>query len=90
LVIWLYGLLLGAQFSGAVYHAINRGTARQATFLQEQDYTAFLKTLAEVHEEALEGTLLTSWTNWHTERESGGIKVCRGKQDSIVQGPCTT
>ena len=41
-------------------------------------------------DETLEGTLLTSWTNWHTERESGGRKVCRGKQDSIVQGPCTT
>jgi hypothetical protein len=27
----------------AVYHVINRGTARQATFLQEQDYEAFLK-----------------------------------------------
>ena len=37
------------------------------------------------------GTLLTNWTNWDTERESGGSrKVCRGKQDLIVQGPCTT
>jgi hypothetical protein len=33
----------------AVYHVINRGTARQATFLQEQDYEAFLKTLTEAH-----------------------------------------
>ena len=40
---------LRIQFSGAVYHVINRGTARQATFLQEQDYEAFLKTLAEAH-----------------------------------------
>jgi hypothetical protein len=37
------------QQSGAVYHVMNRGTARQATFLQEQDYEAFLKTLAEAH-----------------------------------------
>ena len=37
-----------------------------------------------------EGTLLTSWTNRNTEREFEGRKVCRGKQDSIVQGPCTT
>jgi hypothetical protein len=28
---------------------INRDTARQATFLQEQDYEAFPKTLAEAH-----------------------------------------
>ena len=40
---------LRIQFSGAVYHVLNRGTARQATFLQEQDYEAFLKTLAEAH-----------------------------------------
>ena len=40
---------LRIQFSGAVYHVINRGTARQAIFLQEQDYEAFLKTLAEAH-----------------------------------------
>ena len=40
---------LGIQFSGAVYHVMNRGTARQATFLEEQDYEAFLKTLAEAH-----------------------------------------
>jgi putative transposase len=40
---------LRIQFSGAVYHVINRGTARQATFLQDQDYERFLKTLAEAH-----------------------------------------
>ena len=40
---------LRIQFSGAVYHVINRGTARQATFLQEQGYEAFLETLAEAH-----------------------------------------
>ena len=40
---------LRIQFSGAVYHVINRGTARQATFVQEQDYELFLKTLAEAH-----------------------------------------
>lgn len=40
---------LRIQFSGAVYHVINRGTARQATFLQEQDCEAFLKTLAEAN-----------------------------------------
>jgi putative transposase len=38
---------LRIQFSGAVYHVINRGTARQATFLQKEDSEAFLKTLAE-------------------------------------------
>ena len=40
---------LRIQFSGAVYHVVNRGTARQATFLAEQDYETFLKTLAEAH-----------------------------------------
>jgi hypothetical protein len=40
---------MGSTGTGTVYHVINRGTARQATFLQEQDYEAFLKTLAEAH-----------------------------------------
>jgi REP element-mobilizing transposase RayT len=40
---------LRIQYPGAVYHVINRGTARQATFLDEEDYRVFLKTLAEAH-----------------------------------------
>jgi hypothetical protein len=35
---------LRIQFSGGVDHVINRGSARPATFVQEQDYEAFLKT----------------------------------------------
>jgi len=37
------------QFFGAAYHVIDWGTARQPTFLQEQGYEAFLKTLAEAY-----------------------------------------
>jgi hypothetical protein len=33
-----------------VYHVMNRGTARQATFLADQDYQVFLDTLAEAHD----------------------------------------
>ena len=40
---------LRIQFSGAVYHVINRGTAWQATFVLEDDYETFLKALAEAH-----------------------------------------
>jgi putative transposase len=40
---------LRIQFGGAVYHVINRGAARQPTFLDEQDYQAFLNTLGEAH-----------------------------------------
>jgi putative transposase len=40
---------LRIQFPGEVYHVINRGTARQATFLQKEDSEASLKTLAEAH-----------------------------------------
>jgi REP element-mobilizing transposase RayT len=40
---------LRIQYEGAVYHVINRGTARQTTFLDEQDYQVFLNTLAEAH-----------------------------------------
>jgi putative transposase len=41
---------LRIQFSGAVYHVINRGAARQPTFVDEGDYQAFLDTLAEAHQ----------------------------------------
>ena len=40
---------LRIQFPGAVYHVMNRGGARQATFLDDDDYQAFLDTLAEAH-----------------------------------------
>jgi putative transposase len=40
---------LRIQFNGAVYHVMNRGTARQTTFVDEADYQAFLNTLAEAH-----------------------------------------
>jgi putative transposase len=40
---------LRIQYEGAVYHVINRGTARQATFLDEVDDRVFLNTLAEAH-----------------------------------------
>ena len=40
---------LRIQFSGAVYHVMNRGIARQATFLDEQDHQSFLSTLSEAH-----------------------------------------
>ena len=32
---------------GAVYHALNRGNARQTIFHKDEDYDAFLRTLAE-------------------------------------------
>jgi REP element-mobilizing transposase RayT len=41
--------LLRIQYPGAVYHVMNRGTARQATFLDEEDYGSFIKTVAEAH-----------------------------------------
>jgi REP-associated tyrosine transposase len=40
---------LRIQYEGAVYHVINRGTARQAIFLDEEDDRVFLNTLAEAH-----------------------------------------
>jgi REP element-mobilizing transposase RayT len=41
---------LRIEFPDAVYHVMNRGGGRQKTFLRKEDYRAFLKTLAEVHE----------------------------------------
>ena len=38
---------LRIQFAGAVYHVMNRGAARQATFLNDGDYRVFLNTVAE-------------------------------------------
>ena len=40
---------LRIQFPEAVYHVMNRGAARQPTFVAEGDYQAFLDTLAEAH-----------------------------------------
>src|SRR5258705_10142815 len=40
---------LRIQFPQAVYHVMNRGAARQSTFVEEADYQAFLDTLSEAH-----------------------------------------
>ena len=40
---------LRIQFDGAVYHLMNRGTARQITFVDDDDYRAFQNTLGEAH-----------------------------------------
>ena len=40
---------LRIQYPSAVYQVMNRGRARQATFVDDTDYRAFLETLAEVH-----------------------------------------
>jgi putative transposase len=40
---------LQIQVCGAVYHVMNRSTARQTIFVDEDDYPAFLNTLAEAH-----------------------------------------
>jgi len=40
---------LRIQYPGAVYHVLNRGGARQRTFLIPQDYRAFLQVLEEAH-----------------------------------------
>jgi putative transposase len=42
---------LRIQYEGAVYHVINRGTARHATFHEEEDGQVFLNTLAEAHQQ---------------------------------------
>ena len=40
---------LRIQFPDAVYHVMNRGAARQATFTGDADHQAFLDTVAEAH-----------------------------------------
>lgn len=41
---------LRIEYPGAVYHVMNRGGARQKTFLYKEDYESFLNTLSETHE----------------------------------------
>lgn len=41
---------LRIEFAGALYHVMNRGGARQRTFLDKGDYEIFLNTVAEIHE----------------------------------------
>ena len=38
---------LRIQYPGALYHVMNRGTARQPTFTDDRDCQAFLDTVAE-------------------------------------------
>ena len=40
---------LRIQFPEAVYYVMNRGGARQASFLSDDNYQGFLDILAEVH-----------------------------------------
>jgi putative transposase len=40
---------LRIQFPAPVYHVINRGAARQPTFVDDEDSQAFLDTLAEAY-----------------------------------------
>ena len=39
-----------ADEAGAIYQALNRGNARSTIFHQDEDYRAFLETLAEAHQ----------------------------------------
>jgi putative transposase len=41
---------LRIQFASAVYHVMNRGAARQITFVNDDDYEALLNTLSEAHQ----------------------------------------
>jgi hypothetical protein len=41
---------LRIQFDEAVYHVMNRETARQATFVNDQDYGEFLNSLVDQDE----------------------------------------
>lgn len=36
-----------ADQAGSIYHALNRGNARQTIFHKDQDYQAFLRVLGE-------------------------------------------
>ncbi len=40
---------LRIEFPAAVYYVMNRGSARQQTFVGQKDYETFLQTLAETH-----------------------------------------
>ncbi|MEE8124282.1 MAG: transposase [Nitrospirales bacterium] len=40
---------LRLEYPGAVYHVMNRGLARQATFRSPTDYETFLQVLHETH-----------------------------------------
>ena len=40
---------LRIQYEGAVYHVMNRGTARQPTFIRDKDYQTFLDMLADAY-----------------------------------------
>jgi len=41
---------LRIHYAGAVYHVMNRGTARQTISITDRDYQAFLDTVAEAHQ----------------------------------------
>ncbi len=41
---------LRIEYPGAVYHLMNRGSARQKVFLRSADYREFLKTVSEAND----------------------------------------
>ncbi len=41
---------LRIEYPGAVYHVMNRGSARQVVFKDKSDYESFRRTLSETHE----------------------------------------
>ncbi len=67
-----------ADEGGAIYHALNRGNARQVLFHQEEDYEAFLRVLGEgLRRYPVELFALTLMPNhWHL--------ILRPEQDGMM------
>ncbi len=67
---------LRIHFAGAVYHVMNRRTARQASFLNDGDYQAFLNTLAGMYkiQSDAKGDRQAVWVR---ELRGGGMVLAR-------------
>jgi len=69
---------LRIHYPGAVYYVMNRGRARQPTFVDDTEYQAFLDTLADAHR--LWGIEVFAYTSGNFVNPDAWLKI-------LIQGP---
>ena len=72
------GRALRADEAGGIYHALNRGNAKNSLFFKDADYEAFEQLIAEALEKFSVDLLAYQWMNnhWHmvlSPHEDGGM-----------------
>ncbi len=69
---------LRIEYRGAVYHLMNRGSARRKVFLSRGDYGEFLKTVSQAHDLWGVEDLVRSRRGGENEGRKVGMCLMRG------------